>query len=239
MDYGTIQDKVEFWLIDLPTGVASEIPGWINQAVNDAEKRHNFRHMESETLPISVDQQRELFTKPSDWKSKRGEPYLFHQDGTTTPISWAQSEAQMTRTYAIQLPDEGNTTQPDEGQPRYLLERESTVDVFPLPDDDSDWDNGLWRFAIPYWAFSAALSGDSDVNFFATEAPYYLIYKAAAIGFYANRDEERGDKFDAKAEREYQTIKNRDKLSRLGDKITLGVHKDVYAGEPRTSNREG
>jgi hypothetical protein len=239
MDNGAIKTEVQSWLLDMPAGASSRIQGWVNEAIRDATDRYNFRCMQDEELPITVNQQRELFTKPSNWKEHRGEPYIFHQDGTTTPISWAQSEAQMVRTYAIQLPDEGNTTPADEGEPRYLLERETTVDVFPLPDDEADWDNGNWRLAVPYWKHMTAMSADADTNWFTQNAEYYVIWKALAIGFAWNRDEERAALYETKAERQFQRAKNQDKLSQLPDKLTRAVHKDVYAGEPRSGNRTG
>lgn len=239
MDNGQVKAEVESWLLDLPAGASSRVQGWINQAVLDATQRYNFKFMEDEELPITVNQQRELFTKPARWKARREEPYIFWQDGSTTPINWAQSEAQMIRTYAIQLPDEGNTSPADEGQPRYLLERDTTVDVFPLPDDESDWNNGLYRLAVPYWRHAAEMSADADTNFFTANAPYYCIWRACALGFKWARDEERADTYVRDAEREFQKVKTQDKLAKLPAKLTLEVHKDVYAGEPRSGNREG
>jgi len=239
MDNGQVKAEVESWLLDLPAGASARVQGWVNEALTEATKRYNFKAMWDEQLPITVNQQRELFTKPANWKEHRGEPYYFHQDGSTTPISWAQSEAQMVRTYAIQLPDEGNTSPADEGAPRYLLERDTTVDVFPLPDDESDWNNGLYRMCVPYWKHMTAMSADADTNFLTEKAPFYVIWYATHLGFLWARDEARSDKFATKAEREFQKLKFQDKISKLPDKLTLEVHKDVYAGEPRSGNREG
>lgn len=239
MVFSEIEDEVEDLLLDLPTGTTTRIPAWINEAIKDACRRHNFRCMETEQSATSVDQTRALFTKPSDWKERRGEPYLVNQDGSTTPISWAQSEAQMTRTYAAQAPSESNPAAVDEGEPRYLLETETAVNVYPLPDDESDWDNGLYRVRVPYWKYLATMSAAGDTNFFTVESPWYVIFYAVSMGIDRNRDEERADRYAEKAEREFIKLKNRDKMSRLGDKLTLQVHKDVYAAEPRRGNREG
>jgi hypothetical protein len=237
VEFGQIQDEVESWLLDLPSGAASRIPGWINEAVKEAAKRHNFRSMESELLPVTVDQQRMLVAIPSDWKEHRGLPYLYRQDGSTKELNWADSESDMIRTYAIQLPDEGNTMPADEGPPRYLLERPDQIDVFPLPDDESDWDNGNWRIVVPYWAYPATLTDDNDENFFTTTGDYYCIWKAASLGFAWNRDEERAQYFEAKAEKQFKRIERVDKLSRLPDRMTLAAHGDVYASRSRTGLR--
>ena len=239
MEFSEIQDKVEFWLLDLPAGVAAEIPGWINEAVREACSRHNFRCMEAELLPVTQNQQRELETKPALWKEARSDPYMYRQDGSTKELNWAASESDMIRTYAIQLPDEGNTAAPDEGEPRYILERETTFDVFPLPDQLSTWDNGNYRIVIPYWAYLASLVSDNDTNWFTDDHPYYLIWKATAIGFAANRDEERAEYYSKKAEEKFFVARSQDKKSRISDRLSLAVHKDVYAGRPRSLYREG
>jgi hypothetical protein len=241
MDFGQIQDEVESWLLDLPSGAASRVPGWTNQAIKDAAKRHNFKCMEAELTPDTVDQQRLLVALPADWKEHRGLPYLYRQDGSTREINWAPSESEMIRTYAIQLPDEGNTTPADEGEPRYLLERgeypDGQIDVFPLPDDESDWDNGNWRLVVPYWAYPADLALDSATNFFTLKGDFYCIWKAVSLGFAWNRDEERAQFFEAKAEREFKTLERIDKRSKLPDRITLGAYKDVYAPSSRSGSR--
>lgn len=239
MNFGQIQDEVESWLLDLPDGAATRVPGWINAAIKEATTRYNFKAMEAEEAATTVDQTRELFTKPATWKARRSEPYLINQDGSVTPISWAQSESQMLRTYAIQAPSEGNTAAVDEGEPRYLLERETTVEVFPLPDDGSDWDNGLYRMRVPYWAHMADLSVDADTNFFTDEMPYYCIWKAVELGLEWARDEQRAERYAQRAEREFVIAKNKDKLAKLPGRLTLETHKNVYAGEPRTGNRDG
>lgn len=239
MDFGQINDLVEDLLLDLPAGTTSLIPGAVNEAVKDACRRHNFRCMEEELLPVTVDQQRELTAKPSDWKEKRGEPYYYRQDGSTQPISWAPSESDMTRTYAIQLPDEGNTAPADEGAPRYLLERESAIDVFPLPDNESDWNNGNYRVVVPYWKYLPTMTADANTNFFTLNHEYYLIYKGASIIFLRNRDEERGNFYAGQAEGLFMQLKSQDKRSRLGDRITLAASPNVYSGRPRSGYREG
>ena len=239
MEFGQIQDEVEGWLLDLPSGVQAKVPGWINEAQRDACRRHNFRAMEEELLPVTADQQRVLVAKPDDWKEARSLPYMYRQDGSTKELDWAPSESDMIRTYAIQLPDEGNTTPADEGEPRYILEYPTELHVFPLPDDESDWDDDDYRIVIPYWKYLADLSGDNDTNWFTDNHAYYLIWKAVSIGFAYNRDEERAEYYEGKAEPFFKRLKRQDKISRIGDRLTLSVNKDVYAARPRRGNREG
>lgn len=237
MEFGTIQDKVESWLIDLPTGATAEIPGWINEAIKDAERRHNFRCMEDELLPTTTNNERVLVAKPSNWKETRADPYYYNQDGSTVEMDWAPSESEMVRTFAVQLPDEGNTAEPDEGDPKYVLEYDTEFHTYPLPDDESDWDDGNYRIVLPYWKYIDDLSGDTDTNFFTLESPYYVINKALALGFAWNRDEERASYYEGKAERLFQQLKRKDKLSRVGDRLVIAPRKDVYKGRSRSDLR--
>jgi len=237
VEFSEVKSETQSWLLDLPSGASSRVPGWVNEAVRQACERHNFRFMEAEAQYTTVDQQRLLTALESDWKESRGEPYLINQDGSTTPINWARSESDMVRTYAAQLPDEGNAAAPDEGQPRYLYESVDVIDVYPLPDDGSDWDNGLYRVVVPYWKFLATLTQDTDSNAFTTGVPFYCIWKAVSLGFAWNRDEERSQFYEAKAEKLYRSFERKDKLSRLPDRMTLAVRTDVYAGRPRAGNR--
>ena len=51
MQFSELIDNVTKYLLDVPDDTAALIPVWINQSVKDAERRHNFRHMER-TLSI-------------------------------------------------------------------------------------------------------------------------------------------------------------------------------------------
>lgn len=237
MNFSEIKTEVESWLLDLPSGASTRIGGWVNEAIREACKRYNFKFMEAEASFTTADQTRELGSKPATWKEHRGEPYYVRQDGSTQPIEWAPSEAAMVRTYGVDAPAEGNETPIDEGAPRWLLERTDTFDVYPFPDDESDWDNGLYRMRVPYWAFPADLSADDDENWLTIEAPYYVIFKAASMGFKWNRDVENAMLLAADAETQFKRIERKDKLSRLPDRMSLAVHQDVYHGRSRSGLR--
>ena len=233
MTFEELQTEVQSWLLDLPSGASTRVPGWINKAIRDAEERHNFLCMEATIAATqTVDQTRLLVAKPSNWKEHRGDPYRVNQDGSNTPIKWAASEQDMVNTYASTTPAEGNPTPVDEGAPRYLLERETQIDVYPLPDTESEWTNGNYRVVVPYWKYLADLSQDADENFFTEQAPYYCIWKAVELGLKWNRDE-RAQSYALDAEREFKKLVRKDKLSRLPDRLALAVHKGVYGTPSR------
>lgn len=239
MTYGQVKTEVQSWLLDLPTGTVAKIDSWVNEAVRDACKRHNFRFMESE----SVDQQtavstRVLVAKPATWKEARSCPYYVQQDGTVREIGWGPDKSEMNRSYADRIPQETNTAAIDSGAPKYILETDTQLLVYPLPDVLSGWTNGNYRVSLPYWAFPAVLSLDADVNFFTTNHEYYLIWKACAFGFAWNRDNENAMMYDQKAELLFQKLKNLDKLARLPDRLTLAASKDVFQGRSRITRED-
>jgi hypothetical protein len=239
MTYVQVKTEVQSWLLDLPTGAAAKIDSWVNEAVRDACKRHNFRFMESEV----TDQQtavntRLLVAKPATWKEARSCPYYVNQDGTVREIGWGPSKSEMNRSYADRIPQETSTSAVDSGAPKYLLETDANLNVYPLPDVLSGWTNGNYRVSAPYWAFPAALSADADTNFFTTNHEYYLIWKTCALGFAWNRDGENSAIYDQKAELLFQKLKYLDKMSRLGDRLTLAANKNVFTGRSRTTRED-
>lgn len=239
MENSEIKTEVQSWLLDLPSGASTRIQGWVNEAIRGFERRHNFRCMEAAVTQTTVDQTRLLVAKPALWKEARGFPFYTNQDGSVTEIDWAASLSDMNRTYAAAAPAEGNTAAIDEGAPRYILETEDELHVYPLPDDGSDWDNGLYRMTVPYWTYLADLSADADENFFTVNHPYMVIFGAVELGLRWNRDEERAMLMRAEAEREFQGARSRDKRSRLSDRLTLATSHDVYSRRPRSGYREG
>lgn len=239
MDFATVKTEAQSWLLDLPAGMTAKIGDWVNQAIKDAEKRHNFRFMESNVAPVpivTVDKQRKLVDKPSDWKESRGLPYILFQDGGNKEIDWAGSESEMVRTFGYQIAQETSTAPDDEGEPQYLLEQPTQIDVYPLPDNNSAWTNGLHRVVVPYWKFSAALVQDADNNDWTNDAEYYVIWKTIAIGFSWAENEERAMVFERKAEREFQTFKRHDQRSQLPDRIQLRAKKGALQGRARSRN---
>lgn len=236
MDFGTVQSHVQSWLLDLPSDATQRIPAWINEAIKDAAKRYNFKFMRQTTNFVTVYHQALLGTKPTDWKEARDLPYTIGQDGKTTEFNYI-ADSDLVRTYALQLPQETSTADVDDGPPRYLQETSDSLYVWPLPDNQSGWINGLYRITVPYWGYPATLAASSDHNYLTDNAEWYVVFKAVAYGFKWNRDEERGKFFDSEAEPHYKRIERLDKLSKLPDRLTLGVNRDVYATRQRAGNR--
>lgn len=237
MLFSAIKDEIEDLILDLPSGAATRIATWANKGIRDACDRRNWRCMEATQSITSADDTRVLATKDALWKENRGNPWLLNQDGSTSEIDWAPSEADMIAAYGNAAPVEGNTTPIDEGRPKYILERIDTLECFPFPDNVSGWTNGLYRVRAPYWAYLADLILDADHNYFTDNAPWYVIFKAVAEGAARNEDFEKAGVYEAKAEKQYKIVERRDKMSRLPDRMTLNVRRDVYKTVPRSITR--
>lgn len=253
MDFATLKTETESWLLDLPSGMSSRVGGWVNEAIRDAARRHNFRFMQSILFTLTQENDRTLTDVGGsplvltdvtpEWKEARGRPYIVHQDGSVTEIDWGGSLSEMNRTYAIQNPAEGNETPVDNGQPRYVLWGDEITPAFtgffiyPAADLLSGWDDGKYRLRLPYWFYPDALAGNNDENHIASEGPYYVIFKAAALGFAWARDEEREQMFERKAEKEFQALRRLDKNRKLPERVHLRPNKSVYKPRSRLGLR--
>lgn len=222
MNFETLQDRVEKYVLDLPGDIGTLIPEWINMAIRRACERHNFLFMR-ETAPeqTTVEGQRKLMGLPTGWKETRGRPWLLHQDGGVTEIDWAPTESELIRMYGQAAPAEGNKASIDDGQPRFLFPRSDEIEVYPFPDDKSQWDDGNYRVYIPYWKFPTDLSNNSDTNWVTENMPFYIIFYAAAEGFVFNREEERAQLYFNRAEQKFRESRREDKLAQLPDRPTL------------------
>lgn len=223
--FAQIKSRVERYLIDLPEGVSDEIDGWVNEGINTAEDRYNFRAMQATAQFTTADGVREL-TKPSDWKEMRVVPWL-DEDGHTEEIKWAPSHSEMVRMFN-QDPDL------DYGKPKFLLETETQLIIYPYPDETSLNDDDNFIINVPYWKTLAELSADADNNYFTNAMEDYVVFFAIAEGLVFNREEERAAVYVSKAEQKFQQAMRKDKRSKLPRRLSLNVYSDVYGNTDRS-----
>lgn len=222
MNFGQLQDRVETYVLDLPTATLAEIPGWINSAMRAAQDRHNFRFMEASTQFTTTAATRKLADLPATWKEHRALPYLTADDGATREIHWAASSSEMVRLFGV-------STTLDIGDPEFVHENGDQLDVWPFPDGLSDYAGGEYRVTVPYWSRFADMSLDADTNWLTQNAADYLTFYATAEAMTFNREEERAAVYVSKAERDFTRLVRRDKRSRLDNRFTMGFHRDVHA----------
>ena len=208
--------RVQSRLIDTPASIQGEITLLINEAMRALQRDHNFKVMEAISGPHSTTvNTRTLTNLPADWKEARSFPFVVHNLGGVTEISWAPNRLQASKQFST---DEDV----DIGAPELLLEAEpsdeagtAAVEVFPFADGFSDYDNGEYRIYIPYYKYLTALVDPADTNWFTVNFPEYLIAKATSEGFMMAWDEERAALWESKANAKLNEAKLLDKKSRI------------------------
>lgn len=221
-NFQEIRNRVEEYLIDLPSETGALVPNWVNRAVRVAEDRHNFRHMEAEVEYTTLEGDRELGPLPEQWKEFRALPWLHLGDGAAREIYWAADQSEALRLYSEDDPD-------DIGAPRHILQTDANFEVFPFPDGQSLWDDGEYRVRVPFWRRTAALTASTDENWFTANAEWYLVYAAVGEGMLFNREEQRAEIYITKAETEFQRLVRTDKRSRLDNRFTFAAYRDARA----------
>ena len=236
--FGDVQEQVvSLWsgFVDVPEDILRNVAKYVNLAQQHAQDHHYFRCMElllsANTTPGAI----LLVAKPTSqgrWREWRDRPYLLRNDGYYEHLDWLPAEFD-TRIYYSQAAA-------DTGPPRYLYETATDIQIFPLPDANSDYGDGNYRVRVPYFGYLADLSTITDVNWFTTNAEQYLIFAAAGFGF------ERMGRHDlaalwglnllpqqapqGKADRELRRLIRVDKLSRLPNTISLIPRADKWRG---------
>ena len=230
VDFPTIQTRVNRRVIDLPTAVVAEVPDLVNKAIRKAGERHNFRIMEAESAMTTVVETRKLGDIPSDWKEKRGRPYLRQgQDGVlgTVLFHWSADKEDMIKRYNLDDPV-------DSGEPRFILLAEAGTElwVFPFPGGESNWTDGEHRVVMPYYKFLAALTG-SETNWFTDNMEDYVVFWAVGQAFMMNWAPEQAAQLFTLASREFDIGKRMDKMSMIEKDISIAVKMDAGGVAPR------
>lgn len=206
-NFTTLATRVQDRLIDSNAVITNETGEWINRAIKDLERKHNFPVMREEVAATTVASTRKLVNQPSDWKETRDRPYLRIGQGgliDTSRIDWAPS-LDWLFIEGFRLDDTSET-----GDPTYILEEQisdSAVEfwLWPFSDSSSQWNDGEYRIVIPYWKFLADLSG-TQTNWFTDNAEDYIVAKATAMGFSVNWDDARAAPWEARAAQERRDV---------------------------------
>lgn len=233
--FSSIQTRVERRVIDLPAAVVAEVPALVNSALRDLQKDHNFKVMEAVLSATTTVNTRTLTSTPADFKEFRGQPYYFNNDGTVRRLVVAASREDIWGPidHWGWIDDEitGNPLVLLDGEPTNVLGQRN-LDVYPLPDGNSDYDTGEYPITIPYWKFLPDLVSGSDENWFTDNAELYLIFQATSEAFSVDWDTEHAMEWERKAMQQRQRVLHADKLYRLQGVKSLVPH---YRGE-RSSN---
>lgn len=218
MTYAELQAEVQVLLIDTPTAITSLSGKFVNRAIRKLQQKHNFKIMEASLSGPTVVSTRNLIAIPSDWKEARNKPY-WQELGTTYEMDYTDIKMEAEARW-------GSDADFDFGEPRMLFENAETgvFEVYPFPDGAATSSDGEYTINIPYWKYLPALAADGSTNWFTNNAEDYIIYRATGFGFYANEDEDRGDKWFRLAAAEYGDVVRADKQRRLANTDTLVPH---------------
>ena len=217
-----IKTRVQTRLIDLPTAVSAEVPSLVNKAMLEIQKKHNFQVMKARSNYTTTIAVRILGAIPSDYKEFRSKPwYLTEDNGERKTIVPAKKIEDI----------EYFWTELDDGWPDVLVEglpsnvaNARNFEIYPLPDGNSDYNDGEYRIRVPYWKFLPDLVADGDINWFTVYAEDYLINMATAEGFAIDWDEDRMALWTQKAAvKEKEAIKH-DKVQQLAGIDILVPH---------------
>lgn len=207
-----IKTDVQNLVIDLPTTVQNMVPTLVIEAVRHIQTKHNFKIMEALGSFTTVEGVRALSALPANFKEFRNEPYFVLDDGTRRWLTLASD-----RESAIGAIGEDDTNYPMvliAGEPTDEISA-VTLEVWPLPDGNSDYVDGEYRIRLPYWKFLADLSADGDVNWFTNNARDFITYRATSNAFAADWDYDAMALWLQKSEIEKATAIMRDKMLRI------------------------
>lgn len=212
-------------MIDLPAAVLAEVPNYVRLAHREGQRRHNFKIMEAKTAQlVTTAFQRGLGNLPSDWKEARGDAWTTDDLGETCPVLWGGEREQLVLEW-------GEDPDLHFGPPAYLLQGEPTdvagtipLEVFPYPDDLAVTADGNYRITIPYWRYLPELTTNGQTDWFTVHGEEWIVFRAAAEGFFADWDEERGTLWLQRANERFKELRLLDKttvLAQMGDTMSV------------------
>lgn len=237
-----IKDRVARRIIDQPTAFTTEVDALVNRALREIQERHNWNVMMETASYVTTVDSHKLGDLPSDYKEMREKPYeIVDADGTQ---GFRLLDRATTREEIIRMGFSVDS-QNDTGEPHMIVEQyidaglgvaTDQFQVFPLPDNASEWSDGDYRVNVPYWAYLPVLAGDGDTNWFTLNADWLLTHLATAYAFGLNWDDPREDRNLAFAVAEFARLSRQDKLSRLRKGVTI-VPKTGARATRYTTNR--
>lgn len=229
--FDQLKTRVLRRLIDAPAAVQAEVPDLVNSAMNALQIDHDFKAMEFNQASTTVASTRVLFTPARFKKFRTNDPaYLVPQTSQPTqsrrPVRLGVT---VSRSEVDSIWNETYT-----GEPRSVYFNGTDIEVWPLPDSHSDYDDGQYRIVTPFYQFLAPLVNSGDRNWLTDNAAEYIIFKATAEGFAVDWDEQRMAVWEQKAAAERRRAINVDKILRLSGMDAWVPH---YNGDPRYERR--
>ena len=211
--YSELQAKVLRRVIDAPQAVQAEVPSLVNAAIRKAQQRHNYMAMQSTVVYTTTANSITLGAIPADFKQVRDYPFFqFVDGGRWVEMRMSPSARAPRRMWAEDAV----------GSPRIAtfgtLDENATGNfiVFPLPDGRSQFPDGEYRVAIPYYRYLPDLVAAGDFNWFTTNGDEYIVDHATAEAFRINWDEKRANYWAEEAIKHYREMRTANAAHILG-----------------------
>ena len=201
-----LQTRVSSNVIDAPTAVQTNIPVFVNAAIEMIQGVWNFNCMKAEILGVPTTTSTTshfLLTTPQGFKEPRGRPYWWAgSSASMTMMDWAPNRSYFIRQFQA---DKSTTVGPPT-----LLFFDSSVSVssssvvtlssaitagmpigyYPYSDNLGP-STSQYPIYIPYWAILPDLANASDVNWFSTYMTECVVCIATRMSFEMDWDEQR------------------------------------------------
>ena len=226
--FSSIQTRVLNRVIDAPTTVVNEVPALINLAITKLQVKHNFKVMEAELAFVSnrlaSDSGRFLSLIPATFKEFRGEPFWIKNDGTVRQMQTAQKRGDVWGPDYIDNADIGFPLVMI-FEPGINTDGTYDIDLYPLPDGNSDYPDGEYRIFLPIWQYLAPLSQPGDSNWFTLNAEEWIVNYAVGEAFALDWDETRMAVWKQRSMEFFNDVVLQDKRQRLAGVTTLVPHR--------------
>lgn len=196
----------------MPPAVVSAVPRLVNEAIRSMQRDYNWKVMESATTFITVEGTALLGTIANFKEYRDLGPQLLRQYSKAKRLT---TNSQSDTSLAI-LSSTSNQREPQ--AIRHAMDiatGASTFRVAPLPDVNSDWNDGNYQIFIPTYIYSDLLVNDADQNWFTNNAADYITYKATAEAFGRDWDYDSMALWLQRADEKKKEIKKADKMLRL------------------------
>lgn len=206
--YAQLQTRVSSNIIDSTTAVQTNVPVFVNAAIQMVQALHNFNCMKAEiqgVLTTNSTSTHFLMTTPLGFKEPRGRPYWWNGGSAAqNRIDWAPnktyvpSQWQSTNSSATGAPSllvlDNNVTVNNSGVVSASASEAAggmPISYYPYSDGMGPGAGGQYPIYIPYWAILPDMASSSDTNWFATYMVEFVVCVATRMAFEMDWDEQR------------------------------------------------
>ena len=173
--------QLEMVMPGYPDQLLVEMPDAVNEVIRDMCDMYAFTAMKAEAAFTTAAQtsagtrSHDLGARPADWLRPRADAYLLRFDGGTKIIPWLPTEEDRIREFG-EAPTGGN----DLGEPIAVRDDGANLQVWPFPNNSSDYADKTFRLRFPSYKYLSPLASAADSNWFTEKHP--VMTRQAVVG---------------------------------------------------------